>query len=93
MSRIGLIPVMSFKDPAIADDDDLGLEQWVAQTAVPIPTLKSDLSGSSPKLSVEMKVLSATGHSRKDAIDRLRRDLSYKAEQVPELQLDEIEVS
>lgn len=93
MSRFGLIPIVSYKDPALSDEvcDDLSIHQWVAQTAVQIPTVLTDTSESEPKLSVVMRVLSATGHSRKDAVDKLRREISYRAQQVPELQFSEIE--
>lgn len=96
--KLGLVPIVSFKDPSVADATGEYAELlkdslWTAQTAMKIPTLKTRVAGREiPKLSVKMKYLMASGPTREEAVRKLKEEILSATRGVPELKAEEIEV-
>jgi hypothetical protein len=96
--KLGLVPVISYKDPSVAEATGEYAELlkdslWIAQTAVKVPTLKTKVAGREiPKLSVKMKYLQATGPTREQAIAKLREEILSGTRGIPELHAEDIEV-
>ena len=98
MPKIGLVPVLSFKDPSLTDASEDHLELmndclWTAQTAIKVPTLKMKTAGREiPKYLVKMKYLQATGPTREAAVEKLKADIAMCARGIPELHAEDVDV-
>lgn len=96
--KFGTVPVVSFKDPSLQDASEGHLELlkdalWIARTAVKIPTLKTETDGrETPKLSVKMKYLEASGPTREEAIAKLRQEVLWVTDRIPELRAEDVDV-
>lgn len=98
MADLGLVPVLSFRDPALTDASEDHLEMckdwiWVARTAVKVPTLKTKTAGREmPAYPVKMRYLEVKGPTREVVVAKLREEIVCYARGIPDLVAQDLDV-